>query len=84
MSLFFLCIQVIKALGNPEFFNMVFPLLFDLCNSEPLKSGQAPLASDAAGSGYDKFWILFISCNSFSSSYETVWPPMKHLMQFLR
>ncbi|KAL2973237.1 hypothetical protein AAZX31_14G035700 [Glycine max] len=42
--------QVIKALGNPEFFNMVFPLLFDLCNSEPLKSGQAPLASDAAGS----------------------------------
>ncbi|KAG4953084.1 hypothetical protein JHK87_038678 [Glycine soja] len=42
--------QVIKALGNPEFFNMVFPFLFDLCNSEPLKSGQAPLASDAAGS----------------------------------
>ncbi|RDY13157.1 hypothetical protein CR513_01957, partial [Mucuna pruriens] len=42
--------QVIKALGNPEFFNMVFPLLFDLCNSEPLKSGQAPLVSDAAES----------------------------------
>ncbi|CAJ1971242.1 unnamed protein product [Sphenostylis stenocarpa] len=43
--------QVIKALGNPEFFNMVFPLLFDLCNSEPLKSGQAPLVSDPAESG---------------------------------
>nr|KYP73231.1 Proteasome-associated protein ECM29 isogeny [Cajanus cajan] len=47
--------QVIKSLGNPEFFNMVFPLLFDLCNSEPLKSGQAPLVSDAAESGYDIF-----------------------------
>lgn len=37
--------QVIKAFGNPEFFNMVFPLLFDLCNSKPLKS---PLLNDAA------------------------------------
>ncbi|XP_057441454.1 uncharacterized protein LOC130733331 isoform X2 [Lotus japonicus] len=39
--------QVIKAFGNPEFFNMVFPLLFELCNSVPVKSGQA-LVSDAA------------------------------------
>ncbi|KAL2316898.1 hypothetical protein Fmac_030774 [Flemingia macrophylla] len=45
--------QVVKALGNPEFFNMVFPLLFDLCNSEPLNSGQAPLVSDAAASEVD-------------------------------
>ncbi|QCE01566.1 proteasome component ECM29 [Vigna unguiculata] len=45
--------QVIKALANPEFFNMVFPLLFDLCNSEPLKSGQAPLVSDPAETELD-------------------------------
>ncbi|KAM4096438.1 hypothetical protein ACJW30_08G104900 [Castanea mollissima] len=41
--------QVIKAFGLPEFFNLVFPLLFDMCNLAALnKSGQAPLASDAA------------------------------------
>ncbi|KAK7856729.1 proteasome adapter and scaffold protein ecm29 [Quercus suber] len=41
--------QVIKAFGLPEFFNLVFPLLFDMCNMAALnKSGQAPLASDAA------------------------------------
>ncbi|KAK9274184.1 hypothetical protein L1049_018998 [Liquidambar formosana] len=40
--------QVIKAFGNPDFFNMVFPLLFEMSNSTALvKSGQAPLASDA-------------------------------------
>lgn len=33
---------------------MVFPLLFELCNSVPVKSGQA-LVSDAAKAGYDKF-----------------------------
>ncbi|KAK7300265.1 hypothetical protein RJT34_11106 [Clitoria ternatea] len=45
--------QVIKAFGNPEFFNMVFPLLFDLCNSVPPKSGQALMVSDAAESELD-------------------------------
>ncbi|CAL5190433.1 unnamed protein product [Lathyrus oleraceus] len=39
--------QVIKAFGNPEFFNMVFPLLFDLCNS------KSPSASDAAKAELD-------------------------------
>lgn len=52
---FHVCFQVIKAFGNPEFFNMVFPLLFELCNSEALKSGQAPLVNDAAKAGYDQF-----------------------------
>ncbi|CAI8586672.1 unnamed protein product [Vicia faba] len=42
--------QVIKAFGNPEFFNMVFPLLFDLCNSQPQKS---PSISDAAKAELD-------------------------------
>lgn len=49
-NFFHVCFQVIKAFGNPEFFNMVFPLLFDLCNLEPLKS---PLVSDVAKAGYD-------------------------------
>lgn len=47
--------QVIKAFGNPEFLNMVFPLLFDLSNSEPVKPAQTPLISDSAEAGYAKF-----------------------------
>ncbi|GLU18926.1 hypothetical protein SLE2022_352020 [Rubroshorea leprosula] len=39
--------QVIKAFGDPEFFNHVFPMLLDMCNSASVsKTGQAPLASD--------------------------------------
>lgn len=46
-------LQVIKSFGLPEFFNLVFPLLFDMCNLAALnKSGQVPLASDAAKTGY--------------------------------
>ncbi|XP_062171204.1 uncharacterized protein LOC133876988 [Alnus glutinosa] len=47
--------QVIKAFGLPEFFNMVFPLLFDMCNLASFnKSGQAPLASDTAKTESDE------------------------------
>lgn len=44
----FCCLeQVIKAFKNPDFFSMVFPLLFEMCNSTTLtKSGQVTLASD--------------------------------------
>ncbi|KAK6235429.1 hypothetical protein SCA6_010766 [Theobroma cacao] len=39
--------QVIKSFGNPEFFNLVFPMLFEMCNSASLnKTGRAPLGSD--------------------------------------
>ncbi|ESW13516.1 hypothetical protein PHAVU_008G203200 [Phaseolus vulgaris] len=55
--------QVIKAFGDPEFFNMVFPLLFDLCNSEPLKSGQAPLVSNPAESELDSVEEISIPYN---------------------
>ncbi|KAE9462120.1 hypothetical protein C3L33_05968, partial [Rhododendron williamsianum] len=45
----FCCLeQVIKAFKNPDFFSVVFPLLFDMCNSTTLsKSGHVTLASDA-------------------------------------
>ncbi|KAK7276642.1 hypothetical protein RIF29_17785 [Crotalaria pallida] len=55
--------QVIKAFGNPEFFNMVFPLLFELSNSELLKSAQAPLVSDAAKSELDSVEEVFVPHN---------------------
>nr|KJB35642.1 hypothetical protein B456_006G122400 [Gossypium raimondii] len=39
--------QVIKSFGNPEFFCLVFPMLFDMCNlTSPNTTGRAPLASD--------------------------------------
>ncbi|KAJ7013083.1 proteasome adapter and scaffold protein ECM29 [Populus alba x Populus x berolinensis] len=41
--------QVIKAFGDPKFFNVIFPLLFGMCDSTAAnKSGSAHLASDAA------------------------------------
>lgn len=43
------CFQVIKAFGSPQFFNMVFPLLFKACKSAD--SGQAPLGGDATKTG---------------------------------
>ncbi|KAF7815581.1 proteasome-associated protein ECM29-like protein [Senna tora] len=55
--------QVIKAFGNPEFFNMVFPLLFDLCNSESFKSGQTPSISDAAESDLDSAENTYVPHN---------------------
>jgi len=51
---------------------MVFPLLFDLCNSEPLKSGQAPLVSDPAETGYDKFWIFIYILQHVYESFNAV------------
>ncbi|XAR59596.1 hypothetical protein NMG60_11015485 [Bertholletia excelsa] len=49
----FYCLkQVIEAFKNPDFFNMAFPLLVEMCNSmAPIKSGRAPLISDAAKAG---------------------------------
>ena len=47
--------QVIKAFGNSEFFNMVFPLLFDLYNPDLSKSVTTPVSSDSAEAGYDNF-----------------------------
>ncbi|CAL5425499.1 unnamed protein product [Camellia sinensis] len=45
----FCCLeQIIKAFKNPDFFGMVFPLLFEMCNSTTIiKSGQVPLTNDA-------------------------------------
>ncbi|XVE59843.1 hypothetical protein DITRI_Ditri05aG0079400 [Diplodiscus trichospermus] len=44
---FFCLEQVIKSFGNPDFFHLVFPMLFDMCSSAtPSKTGRAPLASD--------------------------------------
>ncbi|XP_024047567.1 proteasome-associated protein ECM29 homolog isoform X4 [Citrus clementina] len=41
--------QVIKAFRDPKFFNIIFPLLFEMCGSTALnKSGQVPLSSDAS------------------------------------
>ncbi|KAG5253924.1 proteasome adapter and scaffold protein [Salix suchowensis] len=41
--------QVIKAFGDPKFFNVIFPLLFGMCDSTAAnKSGSAQSASDAA------------------------------------
>ncbi|XP_060667830.1 uncharacterized protein LOC107410333 isoform X2 [Ziziphus jujuba] len=46
--------QVIKAFGNPEFFNLVFPFLFEMCNSAALsKSRKASLGSDSTKAELD-------------------------------
>ncbi|RYR45699.1 hypothetical protein Ahy_A07g031502 isoform A [Arachis hypogaea] len=52
--------QVIKAFGNPDFFNMVFPLLFDMTKSAPAKSGQQPLAGDTAKTDSDGVEEIFV------------------------
>lgn len=45
--------QVIKAFGDPEFFNTCFPQLLDMCNSAASgRAAQAPAqASDASKEG---------------------------------
>ncbi|KAI4308224.1 hypothetical protein L6164_031321 [Bauhinia variegata] len=55
--------QVIKAFGNPEFFNMVFPLLFDLCNRDAHKSGQTPLVSESAKTELESDEEVFVPHN---------------------
>ncbi|PSR90112.1 Proteasome-associated protein [Actinidia chinensis var. chinensis] len=52
----FCCLeQVIKAFKIPDFFNMVFPFLFETCNSNALiLSAQVPMASDAIKAGGDE------------------------------
>ncbi|KAJ4724481.1 Proteasome-associated ECM29 [Melia azedarach] len=46
----FSCLEeVIKAYSDPKFFNIIFPMLFEMCSSATLnRSGQAPLPSDAS------------------------------------
>ncbi|KAJ7960514.1 Proteasome-associated ECM29-like protein [Quillaja saponaria] len=58
----FVCLeQVIKSFGSPEFFNMVFPYLSELCYSAALnKSGQPPSANDAAKTELDKIEDSFV------------------------
>lgn len=66
----FSCLEeVVKAFGDPEFFNIVFPLLFDISNlATPIKSG--PSASDASVAGeaedisapHDKVLDCITSC----------------------
>ncbi|XP_059624994.1 uncharacterized protein LOC132268214 [Cornus florida] len=47
--------KVVKAFNNPDFFNMVFPLLFEMCNSTILiTSTQGPLATDAVKAEADE------------------------------
>ncbi|OVA18531.1 Proteasome stabiliser ECM29 [Macleaya cordata] len=50
------CLQeVIKAFGNPDFFRIVFPLLFEVCyQASVTKPRQASLATDAIKAGEDK------------------------------
>ena len=51
-SLPFPWFQVIKAFKIPDFFIMVFPFLFETCNSNALiLSAQLPMASDAVKAG---------------------------------
>lgn len=62
--------QVIKAFNSPEFFNMVFPLLYEMGNlSAPVKSVQISLASDAEADEtdsspaiHDKILICLTAC----------------------
>ncbi|KAL3530047.1 hypothetical protein ACH5RR_009369 [Cinchona calisaya] len=40
--------QIIKAFSNPDFFNVVFPSLFEMCNTETIiKTDQMPLVTEA-------------------------------------
>ncbi|KAI9114257.1 hypothetical protein K1719_014907 [Acacia pycnantha] len=55
--------QVIKAFGNSEFFNMVFPLLFDLCNPDINKSAPTALISDATEADSDVAESTFVPHN---------------------
>lgn len=49
---FCLCYQVIIAFGNPEFFNAVFPMLYEMCNTASVKTNsQVQSASDAVKTG---------------------------------
>ncbi|XP_077218029.1 ARM repeat superfamily protein isoform X2 [Tasmannia lanceolata] len=49
----FSCLQqVVIAFGCPEFFDMAFPLLFEVCNQHSFtKPGHVPLISDASKTG---------------------------------
>lgn len=52
---FFCLEQVIKSFGNPEFFHMVFPMLFDMCYSASVNiTGRTPLASDTSKAESDE------------------------------
>lgn len=43
----FCCLeQIIKAFNNPDFFNLVFPMLFEMCNSTVVYSSQVPSSNN--------------------------------------
>ncbi|OWM69124.1 hypothetical protein CDL15_Pgr025311 [Punica granatum] len=73
--------QVIKYFGSPEFFNIAFPNLFDMCNSATSnKSAQATLASDTtqaesdraeeASVPYDKVLDCITACIHIASTND--------------
>lgn len=64
----YLWFQVIKAFDNPDFFNMVFPLLFEICNSS-----QVPSTSNVNKSGTDLISFFF------SHSSSVVLKPVQNL-----
>ncbi|KAF4378493.1 hypothetical protein G4B88_027553 [Cannabis sativa] len=46
--------QVVRSFGNPEFFKLTFPMLFEMCQSATLnKSGKLTLTNDAVKSEKD-------------------------------
>lgn len=63
----FSCFQVIKAFRDPKFFNIIFPLLFEMSGSTALnKSGHVPLPSDASKEGC---YMTYFSSKTFEFSF---------------
>uniref|UniRef100_A0A2P2M9G4 Proteasome-associated protein ECM29 homolog isoform X1 n=1 Tax=Rhizophora mucronata TaxID=61149 RepID=A0A2P2M9G4_RHIMU len=53
--------QVIKAFGDPDFFNIAFPLLFEMCNSAASnRTGPASISNDAVKAESDVFDDSFV------------------------
>lgn len=52
LNILIICYQVIIAFGDPEFFNTVFPMLHEMCNTASVRmSSQVQTASDAVKTG---------------------------------
>lgn len=61
-------LQVIKAFGNAEFFNLVFPLLFDMSNSAALhKSRKTNLGSDTNTEGGEISSSFYLNTKTYLS-----------------
>jgi hypothetical protein len=58
--------QVIKAFGDPKFFNVIFPLLFGMCDSTAANKSGSALASDAAKTGFIQMLYLCYIFRSIS------------------